>query len=105
MNLSKVVGWMALAIMIFNFYLGTNSVALAKPVAKETVETQTLEVININKASSEELQKVRGIGPSLAERIISYRDANGGFKSTEELKQVRGIGDLKFEKIKNQITM
>ena len=95
---------MVMAIVISNAYLNTAQIALAKP-AGEAAESQTLEVININKASSDDLQKVRGIGPSLAERIISYRDANGGFKSTDELKQVRGIGDLKFEKIKNQVTM
>ena len=104
MNMTKLAGWVVIATMITNVYFQTPNVALAKP-AKEVVESQSLEVISINKASSEDLQKIRGIGPSLAERIISYRDANGGFKSTEELKQVRGIGDLKFEKIKSQVTM
>ncbi len=104
MNMGKLAGWMIMATMISNVYFNTANLALAKP-AKEAVEPQALQTININKASSEELQKVRGIGPSLAERIISYREANGGFKSTDELKQVRGIGDLKFEKIKSQVTM
>lgn len=104
MNMTKLAGWMVMAIMISNVCLQTANIALAKP-AKEVAQEQALEVININKASSEELQKVRGIGPSLAERIIAYRDANGGFKSTDELKEVRGVGDLKFEKIKSQVTM
>lgn len=104
MKMTKVAGWMIVATIVSSFYFQTTHIALAKP-AKEEVQSQVTEVININKASAEELQKVRGIGPSLAERIISYREANDGFKSTDELKQVRGIGDLKFEKIKNQITM
>ena len=104
MKMTKLAGWMVIATMISSFYFQTTHIALAKP-DKEAVQPQTSEVININKASADELQKVRGIGPSLAERIISYRETNGGFKSTDELKQVRGIGDLKFEKIKNQVTM
>ncbi len=104
MNMTKLAGWMIVATMISNFYFPAANLATAKP-AQEAVQSQASEVININKASSDELQKVRGIGPALAERIITYRQANGGFKSTEELKQVRGIGDFKFEKIKNQVTM
>ncbi len=104
MTLSRLASWVVVATLISNFYLHNANIALAKP-AQPAAESQSLEVIDINKASSDDLQKVRGIGPSLAERIISYRDTNGGFKSLEELKQVRGIGDLKFEKIKNQVTM
>lgn len=104
MNMTKLAGWMVMAIMISNVSLQTANIALAKP-AKEAAQTQALEIVNINKASSEELQKVRGIGPSLAERIITYREANDGFKSMDELKEVRGVGDLKFEKIKSQVTM
>ena len=104
MKITRLAGWVVIVTMISSFYFPTTHIALAKP-AKEEVQTQTPEVININKASANELQKVRGIGPSLADRIVSYREANGGFKSTDELKQVRGIGDLKFEKIKNQVTM
>lgn len=104
MTLKKLAGWMVLATFISNVYLGAANIALAKPV-KEAIAQEQLEVININQASVDDLQKIRGIGPALAERIITYRNANSGFKSSEELKQVRGIGDMKFEKIKNQITM
>ena len=59
--------------------------------------------ININIASSEELQTISGIGESLANRIIDYRNSNGKFKSVEDLKNVSGIGDKKFEDIKSKI--
>lgn len=63
------------------------------------------KIININTASKEELDKINGIGPSTADKIIEYRQKNGNFKSIEDLKKVSGIGDKKFEKIKNSITI
>lgn len=59
--------------------------------------------INLNKATSEELQTINGVGPSLAEKIITYRNENGKFKSIEDLKNVSGIGDKKYESIKEYV--
>lgn len=61
--------------------------------------------ININTASSVELQEITGIGPVLAQRIIDYRNSNGLFQRIEDIKLVSGIGDITFEKMKNQITV
>lgn len=62
-------------------------------------------IVNINKAGAEELDKVRGIGPAMAQRIIEFRDQNGPFKTVDDLVQVRGIGGSKLQKIKDQITV
>lgn len=59
--------------------------------------------ININNASVSELDKLTGIGPTYAQRIIEYREGHGGFKSIEEIKNVQGIGDATFAKIKDSI--
>jgi competence protein ComEA len=56
--------------------------------------------INLNTASSEQLQEVPGIGPSTAEKIIEYRHEHGGFGSVDELRAVKGIGPKKLEKMK-----
>ncbi|WP_028307641.1 helix-hairpin-helix domain-containing protein [Desulfitibacter alkalitolerans] len=62
------------------------------------------QLININTASQNELEKLPGIGPALALRIIDYREQNGGFKNIDEIKQVSGIGEKKYASIKNLIT-
>lgn len=61
--------------------------------------------ININSASSTELQKINGVGPAIAQRIIDYREENGYFKNVEDIINVKGIGDKIFEKMKDQITV
>ena len=61
--------------------------------------------ININRADEKELDKLPGIGPAMARRIIDYRKEKGAFESTEDLKKVRGIGDAKFDRLKDKITI
>jgi len=61
------------------------------------------KIININSAVIEELDKLDGVGPAIAQRIIDYRQKNGEFKDINEIKMVSGIGDKMFEKIKEQI--
>ena len=58
------------------------------------------EVIDINRASAEDLQKLPGIGPELARRIIEYRQRSGPFKRVEDLMVVRGIGPKKWKGIR-----
>lgn len=59
--------------------------------------------ININTASKDQLTKLDGIGESISERIIKYRQKNNGFKNIEEIINVSGIGQNKFEQIKDSI--
>lgn len=65
----------------------------------------SIQTININKATEKEFETLPGIGPSLASKIIEYRNQNGKFGSIEDIKNVNGIGDSKYEKIKNLITV
>ena len=69
----------------------------------ENAEEGSENIVNINKASLTELTKLPGVGESLAQRIVNYREENGKFKSIEDLKNVSGIGDKKFESLKEYI--
>ena len=59
--------------------------------------------ININTADLKQLDNIPGVGEATANKILSYRDENGEFKSIEEIKNVNGIGDKKFENMKDLI--
>ncbi len=72
-------------------------------VLEESNNNFNNEKININTASTTDLEKISGIGPSLAQKIISYRNSNGKFESIDDLKNVSGIGQKKFESIKDSL--
>jgi competence protein ComEA len=59
--------------------------------------------ININEADQAQLETLNGIGPAKAQKIIEYREENGGFKTIEEIMNVSGIGEKTFEGLKDQI--
>ena len=60
--------------------------------------------ININTATAKELEKLPGIGKTIAERIVEYRQANGAFKSIEDLSKVKGIGKATPDKLRDAAT-
>lgn len=62
-------------------------------------------LININTAGMEELDKLPGVGPGIAQKIIDYRQNNAGFRDINEIKLVSGIGEKLFLKIKDQISL
>jgi competence protein ComEA len=61
--------------------------------------------IPLNRATAEDLGGLPGVGPTLAGRIIEYREVHGGFSSLDELKEVKGIKEKTFEKIKGHFTL
>ena len=60
--------------------------------------------VNINTATLEELQTIKGIGKKKAEAILQYRKEHGAFRTKEELLQVKGIGKKALEAIESQVT-
>jgi competence protein ComEA len=85
----------------------TSSRNPGEPSANKTNQTNVASSgkININTAGAEELDKLPGVGPALAERIIQYRTENGPFSQAEDLQNVSGIGPKTYEKMSAQVTV
>ena len=62
-------------------------------------------LVNLNSATAVDLEKLPGVGPAMAARIIEYRQKNGAFKKAEELMNVKGIGEKVFLKLKPLVTV
>ncbi len=63
------------------------------------------ELVNINTATAQQLQRLPGIGETLSEAIVAYREANGDFQQTEDIMDVPGIGQGRFSAIADNITV
>jgi competence protein ComEA len=59
--------------------------------------------VSLAAATAEQLDELDGIGPTLAERIIEFRDEHGGFRSVDQLREVEGIGEKRFEALKEAL--
>ena len=74
-------------------------------IIKDKVEGGKKQKVNINEAKQEDFEQLPGIGPSIAKKIVEYREQNGKFTSIDELQEVKGIGEAKFENIKEYVTV
>lgn len=72
--------------------------------AQSSTRTNT-GLINVNSANFHELQRINGVGPAIAQRIIDYRNSHGAFARIEDLRNVKGIGQARLEQIRPQITL
>ena len=78
---------------------------ITEPDSLESSPEQNAGLIDINEASLSELDLLPGIGPSTAQKIVDFREANGLFLSKEEILLVSGIGEAKYAQIEALITV
>jgi competence protein ComEA len=81
---------------------GVSAQESPRPAAKAAAAAG---MVNLNTATVAQLETLPGIGKATAERILEYRQKNGGFKKVEDLMNVRGIGEKSFLKMKPLITV
>jgi competence protein ComEA len=62
-------------------------------------------LINLNTATTEQLETLDGIGPATAQKILAYRQEHGGFRSVAELDRVSGIGPAKMAALRDHVTV
>lgn len=84
----------------------TSSIAMeSESDKKQSSSAASLNLVNLNTATLQELDSLPGVGPATAKNILEYREKYGGFASIEEIKNVKRIGDKTFEKLKDYITV
>jgi comEA protein len=112
-----VVAAILYSVLSFTNYKSNISSAYASSINPQTSSQDTTRIlissrnspasvdccVNVNSSQAEELLKLPGVGPVLAERILKFRDENGPFKSIDELDKVKGIGPSKLERLRSRI--
>lgn len=83
----------------------SNDANQAAAVGDTAVSGLSSRLVNLNTASAQELDTLPGIGPSTAQKIVDYRNANGPFSTIEGVMEVSGIGEAKFAQMKDLITV
>jgi len=87
-------------------FLGVPCGGLLPALQKQGKATKPQAVaVDINKATANDLQKLPGIGPSLAKRIVAYREKHGPFRRVEDLMAIKGIGFKKWNEIKPYVNV
>lgn len=87
------------------FLVAAATFVLVASVATAAKKKLPLHPINLNTATSAELQQVPGIGPSTAEKILKMRKSYGPFKSVDDLRAIKGIGPKRMEKMRKYLTV
>lgn len=82
---------------------GGSAAAAGGPSMPASTDVGAVGPIDLNTATVQQLEELPGVGPVLAQRIVDYRTANGGFQSVEQLREVTGIGDARFQELASKV--
>lgn len=81
----------------------TKTPAKAKKTRKSASKKNLTGKLNINTATSEQLQLLPGVGPAKADRVVAFRKANGAFKRVKDLRRVKGFGYKSLQKLEKYL--
>jgi len=79
--------------------------ALSLAISANAKKKPPAKPVNLNTATSEDLQQVPGIGPATADKILQMRKSYGAFKSVDDLLAIRGLGPKRLEKMRKYLTV
>jgi competence protein ComEA len=102
-QLARVIGRKRTAGLARTLTLRWAEAAPAPPNLQPRSEAPAM--IDLNRASREELERIAGVGPSLARRLSAARDSLGGFRSWDQVDAVPGVGPVLLKKIKGAATL
>jgi comEA protein len=89
----------------FLLMAGILSIGEIAPQAFATGKKPPSAPVNLNTATSEQLQTVPGIGPATAEKILQMKKSYGAFKSVDDLLAIKGIGKKRLDKMRKYLTV
>ena len=84
---------------------GAGSLLTAAPSAAPKPAASEARPIDINTADSAALESVPGLGKSLSQRILAFREKNGPFQSVDDLLKVQGVGEKSIQKLRPYLTV
>jgi competence protein ComEA len=97
--------WMLGTACLVVLMLATAGSAHASTEATETTAKGESPPVDINTAGEEELTSIPGIGKTMAQRILEWRQQHGPFRRVEDLMKVKGIGEKSLERIRPHVTI
>jgi competence protein ComEA len=95
----------ALVLLLVLVTPALSAAAVVTETVGDTVRVGADDKININTAGVKDLMTLSGVGRSLAEKIVKYRDEHGLFKKPNDLRKVDGVGAALWEKNRERIVV
>jgi competence protein ComEA len=101
----KKIFIIALALSLLGLVPHPSTAGPTAPAAAGPAADGSRTLFDLNTVNYDELVSLRGIGPSLAERILEYRAGSGSFVRLDQLLEVKGVGEKNFARFKEYFTL